>query len=158
MLVRSFHLPKFTYSDEQDFFNFIEDRDKESLQKKNRKLTQSDRGAAEYGFFEDWSKRSSLNPSAAHVSAITSASAESIVIVTPVNDNNNNIFYFQDLSSELVNASSVGGSTSYKAIPVCSLACSVSVDVLGLMHERTGHFNKRGLIECQVEDSEWSED
>ena len=31
---------------------------------------------------------------------------------------------------------------------MCSLASSVSVDVLGLMHERTGHFNKRGLIEC----------
>ena len=31
---------------------------------------------------------------------------------------------------------------------MCSLASSVSVDVLGLMHDRTGHFNKRGLIEC----------
>ena len=72
----------------------------------------------------------------------------STVIVTPVNDNEENNFYFKDFSNQLVKMSrSVGGCTSYKAVPVCYLASSVSVDVLGLMHERTGHFNKRGLIE-----------
>ena len=150
MFVRSFQSPKFTYAEEEEFIRFIEDQDEESLQKRGRRLKMSERSAAEYGFFEDWSNRHSLNPissSAAHASEITSAPA--VVIVTPVIDNKDNIFYFKDFSSELVKASSVGGCTSYKkAVPVCSLACSVSVDVLGLMHERTGHFNKRGLIEC----------
>ena len=85
-----------------------------------------------------------------HVSAeIMPDPVASAVIVTPVNDNEENNFYFKDFSSQLVKMSrSVGGCTSYKAVPVCYLASSVSVDVLGLMHERTGHFNKRGLIEC----------
>ena len=32
--------------------------------------------------------------------------------------------------------------------PICLLASSTSSDILGLMHERTGHLNKRALIEC----------
>ena len=53
------------------------------------------------------------------------------------------------LSSSLVNSrKNATAEPSYKAVPVCCLSSSVSVDVLGLMHERTGHFHKRGLIEC----------
>ena len=63
-------------------------------------------------------------------------------------DNDSNIFYSKDFSSKLVTTRTHGGNLSHKAVPVCFIASSVSVDVLGLMHERTGHFHKRGLIEC----------
>ncbi len=96
-------------------------------------------------FFQAWLSNVILLP--IPISDIVSSSAAPVVIVTPVNDNEENIFYFKDFASELVKTSTVGGCTSYKAVPVCSLASSVSVNVLGLMHERTGHFNKRGLIE-----------
>ena len=33
-------------------------------------------------------------------------------------------------------------------VPVSNLGDSSTTDVLGLMHERTGHQNKRSLIEC----------
>ena len=76
-----------------------------------------------------------------------------IVIDAPadVNAANNDdiVFYLRDLSSSLVNSKkNATAAPSYKAVPVCCLSSSVSVDVLGLMHERTGHFHKRGLIEC----------
>ncbi len=70
-----------------------------------------------------------------HISAeIMPVPVASVAIVAPVNDNEENIFYFKDFASELVKTSSVGGCTSYKAVPVCFLASSVSVNVLGLMH------------------------
>jgi hypothetical protein len=72
----------------------------------------------------------------------------SIAVDDDALDNNSNIFYSKDFSSKLVTTRMNGGNLSHKAVPVCFLASSVSVDVLGLMHERTGHFHKRGLIEC----------
>ena len=135
--------PKFTHAEDIAFKDFTMVQREDSHQKNGRSMSAKERGAAEHKFFKAWSNNRILPPV-----PLSEIIAAPVVIVTPVNDNNNNIFYFQDFTSELVRASSVGGSTSYKANPVCSLACSASVDVLGLMHERTGHFNKRGLIEC----------
>jgi hypothetical protein len=139
--------PQFTHAEDTAFKDFTMAQRDDSHQKRGRSMSAKERGAAEHKFFKAWSNHQILPP--VPLSEISSASvAPAVVIVTPANDNKDNIFYFKDFSSELVKTSSVGGCTSYKAIPVCSLACSVSVDVLGLMHERTGHFNKRGLIEC----------
>ena len=58
-------------------------------------------------------------------------------------NNDDIVFYLRDLSSSLVNSrKNATAEPSYKAVPVCCLSSSVSVDVLGLMHERTGHFHK----------------
>ncbi len=72
----------------------------------------------------------------------------SIALNVDALDNDFNIFYSKDFSSKLVTTRIDGGNLSHKAFPVCFLASSISVDVLDLMHERTGHFYKRGLIEC----------
>ena len=160
--------PEYTHKEDLAFYNYSVAKNEASWRKKRRGLEDKELAVVENMFFMAWLSGHILAPSGRilysthtiasdaldthlstdHVSEITSAHVTPVAIVTPVNDNKDNIFYFKDFSSELVKASSVDGCTSYKAIPVCSLASSVSVDVLGLMHERTGHFNKRGLIEC----------
>ena len=55
--------------------------------------------------------------------------------------------------NDIVSVSNKKVSTYYQSFKRCSkasanLASSFSSDILGLMHERTGHLNKRALIEC----------
>ena len=57
---------------------------------------------------------------------------------------NNDINY----SSFSCDASSDASSAANHNIPTAFLSSSSTTDVLGLMHERTGHQNKRSLIEC----------
>jgi hypothetical protein len=65
-------------------------------------------------------------------------------------NNESDVYYLEDFSNKLVTKHSNFDATesSYIANPVCWLASSTTIDVLGLMHERMGHFHKRGLIEC----------
>ena len=105
---------------------------------------------AEETWLNSWFRGTILPPWAL---PIQGPAVAAIVIDAPadVNAANNDdiVFYLRDLSSSLVNSrKNATAEPSYKAVPVCCLSSSVSVDVLGLMHERTGHFHKRGLIEC----------
>ena len=57
-------------------------------------MSAKERGAAEHKFFKVWSNNRILPP--VPLSEIISASAAPVVIVTPVNDNNENIFIESD--------------------------------------------------------------
>ena len=99
------------------------------------------------------------------------APASELVVVENFDDSNlliNNDFYSSFLCDDIsraqaklvssLNYSSVASASSCLSdknnniqkltVPLAFLSSSSSTDVLGLMHERTGHANKRSLIEC----------
>ena len=69
-------------------------------------------------------------------------SSDAFVTHDVFNHNDFNMYYF-DISNSLFSAPA-----ELLATATADLASSVSSDMLGLMHERTGHCNKRTLIEC----------
>ncbi len=86
--------PKFTHAEDNAFKNFTIAQREDSQQRKGRPMSAKERGAVEHKFFKAWSNNRILPPV-----SLSKIIAAPVVIFTPVNDNNNNIFYFQDLSS-----------------------------------------------------------
>ena len=77
------------------------------------------------------------------------ASAERACALSDFN-NDENTYYTSFACDDMKRAKSKSDATSAELynIPTAFLSSSSSTDVLGLMHERTGHQNKRSLIEC----------
>ena len=93
--------------------------------------------AAEETWLNSWFRGTIRPPWVLPIPEAAVPNVAAIVFGAPadVNATNNDdiIFYLRDLSSSLVNSrKNATAEPSYKAVPVCCLSSSVSVDVLGL--------------------------
>ena len=111
-------LPEYSMDDELDL-NQLLFKKMEELQCDH--LSPMEKARVEYKFLIEWLDRGGGNKSAA---------------ICTSNDKKN-IFY-----------SNFSISAKPAVKPISLLASLTSSDILGLMHERTGHLNKRALIEC----------
>ncbi len=121
-------------------------------------------GKAEMRWFEAWHNGIRLLPDPA-------VPASELVVVENSSAVNlfNNIDYYSSFLSDDIARSAISASESlvssldyfivpmltnknnkaqHFTVPVAFVSSSSSTDVLGLMHERTGHANKRSLIKC----------
>ena len=105
--------PEYTHEENRAFFNYNTDKEEVSRKKKRRGLEEKELALVENLFFQAWMSGHILAPSGRflysnqniasgafythylstdHVPEITSVSAAPVVIVTPVNANEENIF------------------------------------------------------------------